>query len=623
VAELEATETVFALPGRPAQVLALADKILVTVREPGLLLILDAADPNREMARVSLPADAWGLAVSPDLGTAYVTSAWTHKLSAVDLAAKQLKWSLDTAREPRGVAAAPDGKTVYVSHLVDAPLTAVDVSGAPQATRFALPPDPLRTHYNETIRAALAYATILSPDGRRLFVARHALGSGPAWQGNPTIDVVSTTTRTPIAPTRALPIMGTLSQEELTVQEWTSDGAGPRVSTYSSSWVQPRAMAYRQKTQHLLVASEGMAVLAELDARSIAPGLQHNRLYRLGGVPPKEPTKIQIPPYCGAPTGVALSADEAVAWVYCRSTDNLVAVRLTPDGARELRDETEYVEHGQMKRRESAWGPFARARFAVSAEAEDMTLGRRLFYDATEPVVSGGMGCAGCHPEGRDDGHVWRELKKYDWDKLPTFIAGPSIAPTEERKDNLRWGMARQTPMLAGRVDALGPYGWHAESPELISRIKAGFSLHRWWDHQTDGLTMRRRAEPLAVFLRKGLVPPPREERPLSAEEERGKQIFMSDKAQCATCHVPKSGFTDRSALPLRGFKAPRFFDEDPNRNYKVPSLLFVSGTPPYYHDGSVETLDDLIDKNFDRMGRTSHLSAEERKALVAYLRTL
>ena len=89
------------------------------------------------------------------------------------------------------------------------------------------------------------------------------------------------------------------------------------------------------------------------------------------------------------------------------------------------------------------------------------------------------------------------------------------------------------------------------------------------------------------------------------------------------TCHVPASDFTDRSAVPLPGFKAPRFFAEDPQREYKVPSLLYVGGTPPYYHDGSAATLEDLVEHDQDRMGHTSHLTPDERTALVAYLRTL
>ena len=177
--------------------------------------------------------------------------------------------------------------------------------------------------------------------------------------------------------------------------------------------------------------------------------------------------------------------------------------------------------------------------------------------------------------------------------------------------------------MLVGRVDASGPYGWHAESPTLEARIRGGFRLHRSRQEPADGRSLHLRAAPLIAFLRGGLVPPPRDARDLTPEEKRGKEIFNSTKAQCSACHAPKTAFTDRSSLPLRGFKALPLFDEDPNRAYKVPSLLFVGGSPPYYHDGSVGSLEDLIDKNFDRMGHTTHLTAEERGALVAYLKTL
>ncbi|APR75606.1 Hypothetical protein A7982_00952 [Minicystis rosea] len=48
-----------------------------------------------------------------------------------------------------------------------------------------------------------------------------------------------------------------------------------------------------------------------------------------------------------------------------------------------------------------------------------------------------------------------------------------------------------------------------------------------------------------------------------------------------------------------------------------------MSGTAPYFHDGRAATLEELIDENADRMGHTSHLSREDRAALIAFLRTL
>ena len=90
------------------------------------------------------------------------------------------------------------------------------------------------------------------------------------------------------------------------------------------------------------------------------------------------------------------------------------------------------------------------------------------------------------------------------------------------------------------------------------------------------------------------------------------------------------TGYTDRSVVPFAA--APPVFDrggpvkateEERDRMFKTPSLLFVGGTPPYFHDGTAATLEEVIEKNKDRMGKTSHLSAEDRAALAAFMRTL
>jgi cytochrome c peroxidase len=64
-------------------------------------------------------------------------------------------------------------------------------------------------------------------------------------------------------------------------------------------------------------------------------------------------------------------------------------------------------------------------------------------------------------------------------------------------------------------------------------------------------------------------------------------------------------------------------FDDEANAAFKTPSLRHLAGRPPYFHDGSAASLEDLVERNADRMGQTSHLSREQRAALVAFLKTL
>jgi cytochrome c peroxidase len=220
-------------------------------------------------------------------------------------------------------------------------------------------------------------------------------------------------------------------------------------------------------------------------------------------------------------------------------------------------------------------------------------------------------------------------------------------------------GFARQTPMLAGRVSAKGPYGWHGRSETLEDRVTAGFEMHRWEGaSEGDGagkpevpvpapadaaLTRTiaairegnaarivkikaaapKRASAIAAYARQGLVPPPREARELTEQEARGKAIFLSERAGCSGCHVPETGYTDRGVVRLGEAPSRPGFDEEDDALFKTPSLLYVGGTPPYYHDGHAATLEELVEKNHDRMGHTDHLKRAERAALVAFLRTL
>ena len=65
---------------------------------------------------------------------------------------------------------------------------------------------------------------------------------------------------------------------------------------------------------------------------------------------------------------------------------------------------------------------------------------------------------------------------------------------------------------------------------------------------------------------------------------------------------------------------------------YKTPSLRNVSRTPPYMHDGSIATLDDVIEYyssgSAAKFGNNGYLvrlnlAADEKAALAAFLRSL
>jgi YVTN family beta-propeller protein len=582
-------------PGVPAQVLALDGKVLVTVRDPAMLLVLDDRGDGElhESARINLPADAWGIAVTKDEHTALVTSAWTSKVTAIDLTTNQVTGTVDVAREPRGIVIADDGSHAYVSHLVGAKLTRLDLDDdgkllAP--TRVSLPASPLRAPIGTALDASLGYSLVLSDDGSRLFAPRHALGAmgDRYWYGSPTVDVLLTRDDSPLVAQRTASAKIVVVKDPALDEVHLSLGAMP--FTEVPSMAQPRAAVYRASTRTLLVASEGNDTLVEMSATAIDPAVRPIGTYYLGD---RRSQKWQTASFCGAPSGIALSADEALAYVFCRSTDDLAIVSLDREGV------------AGMKLDES---PFSKT----------ANIGRRLFFFAGDDRTSGGLACAGCHPDGRDDGHVWHEA-------VGPMTGGPIFVADRHAITNASdepLGYARQTPMLAGHVSAKGPYGWHAQSADLGERAMEGFTLHRWDGGWAEPETQKILAAPIAAYLREGLAPPPVVDHDLTTEEARGKQLFESESVGCASCHTPATGYTDRYAyqfdLPARpGFEA------DPNGAFKTPSLLSVGGTAPYLHDGSEPTLEALIDDNRDRMGHTSQLSKSDRAALVAFLRTL
>ncbi len=618
------------LPGSPAQVLALDGIVLVTVRDPGLLLVFRRGGEAGlvEAARVPVPGDAWGLAVTPDERTALVTSAWTHQVSAIDLPTARRRWTLDVRREPRAVVVRPDGASAYVTHLVGGAVTRLDhLDGEATARPVDLHPAPASAPIKGKkgsfdLDATLGYAAVLSPAGDRLFVPRHALGAYGAsrWFGRATVDVLLTADDTTLVPDRLAPGLSYAGHPYELADGDAKEGADGPVPLSRATFVQPRAAVYRRATRTLLVAGEGNEVLAELDARALDAGLSPLHVYDLGGtlrVESNGASRTQSKPEktrCGAPTGVALSADETYAWVFCRSTGDLAIVKLDPFDGKGVDASILPIVH-----------------LADDPLPENAARGRQLFYSANDGALSAGVGCAGCHPDGRDDGHVWQEQPNVDnpESKAPALMTAAPVRDgslwRNEHGAVLHKGHPRQTPMLAGRVGARGPYGWLGEQKIIEQRLTTGFVQHGgggFW-----GFTAAEeveRAEAIVAFLRRGLVTPPKERRALTAIEERGHEIFSSAQARCSSCHFPGTDYTDRGIVSVGIPPALPWFSVEPrDRRYKTPSLLFVGGTPPYFHDGRFATLSDLIEQNHNRMGRTEHLSREDRAALAAFLATI
>jgi hypothetical protein len=162
----------------------------------------------------------------------------------------------------------------------------------------------------------------------------------------------------------------------------------------------------------------------------------------------------------------------------------------------------------------------------------------------------------------------------------------------------------------------------------------------------------------LALYIY-SLKPPPNPNK-FDALAARGRKVFF--KEGCESCHTPPL-YTNNSLEPVAGFDFPKeyfrkyavmdnLFDTDPSLTlktrrgtgfYKVPSLKGLWYRGPFEHNGSVATLedwfdprrikDDYVPTGFRGAGVKTRavpgheyglqLNDEERKALIAFLKTL
>jgi cytochrome c peroxidase len=126
----------------------------------------------------------------------------------------------------------------------------------------------------------------------------------------------------------------------------------------------------------------------------------------------------------------------------------------------------------------------------------------------------------------------------------------------------------------------------------------------------------------------------------LSPEQQEGLRLFRG-KGNCTTCHVGPTFTDERFHNTGVAWREGQFADKgrsavtgriDERGAFKTPTLREIARTAPYMHDGSLATLDEVIEY-YDRGGNTNpaldselrplRLTAAEKSALRAFLESL
>ena len=166
----------------------------------------------------------------------------------------------------------------------------------------------------------------------------------------------------------------------------------------------------------------------------------------------------------------------------------------------------------------------------------------------------------------------------------------------------------RRTQSLRGGVLETAPLHWDGELASLPSLLGEVMTNRMSAAPATDA-----QIELLARWL--GTLPPPQRATPSDAAAvARGREIFTSAAAACATCHSGPH-LTNNTTV-----------DVGTGGAFQVPSLVGVAARAPYLHNGCAATLRDRFTPSCgggEQHGRTADLTSAQLDDLVAYLETL
>lgn len=273
---------------------------------------------------------------------------------------------------------------------------------------------------------------------------------------------------------------------------------------------------------------------------------------------------------------------------------------------------------------------------------EAVELGQALFFD---PILSNNqsLSCASCHLLGNAFADTLPVSPGVHEDRIGNRNS-PSLANVGYLE---KLFMEGGVPSLEMQV--LAPLGERSEmdlnlpdAVERISKIPRYVDLaKKAYDREVDPWVLTRA---IAAYQRTLISGDSKFDQyryhgkkdAISAEAIKGWDLFQD--LECTGCH---SGFllTDQSYANIGLYED----DLDPGRGrltddpadhgkFRVPSLRNVAVTAPYMHDGSMETLEEVLDHfasgglehpNKSEMIRGFEMSIEQRSQLIAFLESL
>jgi cytochrome c peroxidase len=276
--------------------------------------------------------------------------------------------------------------------------------------------------------------------------------------------------------------------------------------------------------------------------------------------------------------------------------------------------------------------------------AQKAYLGRLLYFD-TRLSADGTVSCGSCHKP---------DLAFTDGAAVSIGIKGHKGTRNSPTVLNRAYSLAQFWDGRALTLEAqvLGPMSNPIEMGNthmaVVKTLKSVSGYRALFSRVfgSDDITIDRVAKAIATFertIQSGNAPYDRYKagnpNAMTAQQIHGMNIFI-DKAKCDKCHEGIN-FTSNSYANL-GIGMDQHkpdlgrytVTKDPKDwgAFKTPTLREVERTAPYMHDGSLKTLEEVVDfydkggrpnKNLDERIKKLNLTAVEKKDLVEFLKAL
>lgn len=276
--------------------------------------------------------------------------------------------------------------------------------------------------------------------------------------------------------------------------------------------------------------------------------------------------------------------------------------------------------------------------------ADKVELGRMLYFDK-RLSADGTVACASCHSP---------QFGFTDGAPVSTGIRGQKGGRSAPTVINRAYSLAQfwdgRAPTL--EAQALGPIAnpiemgnTHANVVKML-RANQGYRALFEKAFGPGEITIDQLGKAIATFERtvlSGNAPYDRykagDKTAMTEAQVRGMDVYFN-KAKCDQCHEGVNFTSNMYANLGVGADKP---NADEGRSavtknpadwgaFKTPTLRDIERTAPYMHDGSIKTLEEVVDfydkggtpnRNLDQKIKPLKLSDQEKKDLVAFMKAL